>query len=156
MNNRKNDKSSERHPYEDSTFSHHEPCPQCQRNGGDWNGDNLARYSDGHGYCHVCGYYETAQGGSGRMDRQKNPVPFDPVPVDAFMALKARGITQETCEHFGYGIGKAGGKYCHIAPLYDHEGVLVAQHLRFEGKARMYLAPELEPLGRLTTGHLLP
>ena len=43
MNNRKNDKSSERHPYEDSTFSHHEPCPQCQRNGGDWNGDNLAR-----------------------------------------------------------------------------------------------------------------
>ena len=68
------------------------------------------------------------------MDRQKNPVPFDPVPVDAFMALKARGITQETCEHFGYGIGKAGGKYCHIAPLYDHEGILVAQHLRFEGK----------------------
>lgn len=134
MNNRKNDKSSERHPYEDSTFSHHEPCPQCQRNGGDWNGDNLARYSDGHGFCHVCGYYETAQGGSGRMDRQKDPVPFDPVPVDAFMALKARGITQETCEHFGYGIGKAGGKYCHIAPLYDHEGILVAQHLRFEGK----------------------
>lgn len=134
MNNRKNDKSSERHPYEDSTFSHHEPCPQCQRNGGDWNGDNLARYSDGHGYCHVCGYYETAQGGSGRMDRQKGPIPFDPVPVDAFMALKARGITQETCEHFGYGIGKVGGKYCHIAPLYDHEGILVAQHLRFEGK----------------------
>lgn len=118
---------SERQAYEDSTFSHHEPCPQCQRNGGDWNGDNLARYSDGHGYCHVCGYYETAQGGSGRMDRQKDPVPFDPVPVDTFMALKARGITQETCEHFGYGIGKVGGKYCHIAPLYDHEGILVAQ-----------------------------
>ena len=68
------------------------------------------------------------------MDRQKGPIPFDPVPVDAFMALKARGITQETCEHFGYGIGKVGGKYCHIAPLYDHEGILVAQHLRFEGK----------------------
>ena len=133
MNSRKNDKSSERHSYEDSTFSHHEPCPQCRRNGGDRNGDNLARYSDGHGYCHACGYYETAQGGSGRMDRQKGPVPFDPVPV-TFMPLKARGITQETCEHFGYGIGKVGDKYCHAAPLYDHEGVLVAQHLRFEGK----------------------
>ena len=67
------------------------------------------------------------------MGRQKDPVPFDPVPV-TFMALKARGITQETCEHFGYGIGKAGDKYCHVAPLYDREGILVAQHLRFEGK----------------------
>lgn len=67
------------------------------------------------------------------MDRQKDPIPFDPVPV-TFLPLKARGITQETCQHFGYGIGKAGDQFCHAAPLYDHEGSLVAQHLRFEGK----------------------
>lgn len=130
--NRKH-KQSEGQPYEDSAFSHHEPCPQCRREGGDRNGDNLARYSDGHGYCHACGYYETAQGGSRRMDRQKDAVPFDPLPV-TFMPLKARGITQETCEHFGYGIGKVGDRFCHAAPLHDPEGALVAQHLRFEGK----------------------
>ena len=38
----------------DSTFAHHEACPQCNSK------DNLARYTDGHAYCfgHNCGYYE--------------------------------------------------------------------------------------------------
>ena len=27
-----------------------EPCPKCRKNGNDNTGDNLARYSDGHGF----------------------------------------------------------------------------------------------------------
>lgn len=34
-----------------STFSHHEPCPQCGSK------DNLAVYSDGHKFCFGCKYY---------------------------------------------------------------------------------------------------
>ena len=37
---------------EDSTFVRHEPCPSCGSK------DNLARYSDGHGYCFGCHYRE--------------------------------------------------------------------------------------------------
>jgi len=36
-------------------FLRHEACPKC---GG---GDPLARYSDGHGYCFSCGYYEAGR-----------------------------------------------------------------------------------------------
>jgi len=37
----------------DSQFVRHEACPAC---GG---GDPLARYTDGHGYCFNCGYFES-------------------------------------------------------------------------------------------------
>ena len=37
---------------ENSEFITHEPCPICNSR------DNLARYSDGHGYCFGCGHYE--------------------------------------------------------------------------------------------------
>ena len=127
-----------------SHFSHHEPCPQCRTLGGDWRGDNLARYSDGHGFCHVCSYYEKGddEGGDdqhhdayekaqGRMRQVSNS--FDPVPSN-MVPLKARGINVETCQHFGYGVGKKGGGVCHVAPYHDAHGTLVAQHLRFEGK----------------------
>ena len=40
---------------ETSTCVSHEPCPECGSR------DNLARYSDGHGYCFGCGYYEKAE-----------------------------------------------------------------------------------------------
>lgn len=42
----------------ESVFLRHEPCPACREHGLDLDGDNLARYSDGHGYCHACGHYE--------------------------------------------------------------------------------------------------
>ena len=41
-----------------STFVEHKPCPACRETGGDRAGDNLAVYSDGHGYCNACGHYE--------------------------------------------------------------------------------------------------
>ncbi len=67
------------------------------------------------------------------MERTQQSVAFDPLDV-TIMPLTARQITAETCAHFGYGIGKVGGKYCQVAPGYDAGGTLAAQHLRFEGK----------------------
>ena len=41
----------------DSHFIGHEPCPKCGSK------DNLARYSDGHGYCFStgCEYWESGE-----------------------------------------------------------------------------------------------
>lgn len=117
-----------------SVFTGHEPCPRCQAHGRDRHGDNLARYSDGHGYCHVCGHYAPGDGGGEREHPRRQPMrDFAPLDIDIKPLIK-RGITAETCAHFGYGIGRYQGKPCHVAPLYDAGGVLVAQHLRLEGK----------------------
>lgn len=67
----------------------HEPCPECGSK------DNLARYSDGHGYCFGCGYYERGDGTSGNADARESPT-FDPVRGE-YRALTKRGISMETC-----------------------------------------------------------
>ncbi|MDE7064310.1 MAG: toprim domain-containing protein, partial [Desulfovibrionaceae bacterium] len=96
-----------------------------------------ARYSDGHGYCHVCGWYEpgdNGHAGTRTTTGRRRMTTFTPLKTD-IKPLKARGITAETCARFGYGIGRWQSELCHAAPLYDAEGVLVAQHLRLKNKA---------------------
>jgi len=44
-----------------STFVEHKPCPACRETGRDRAGDNLAIYSDGHGYCNKCGHYSKGE-----------------------------------------------------------------------------------------------
>ena len=118
----------------DSEFVSHEPCPACRSRGDDRRGDNLARYSDGHGYCNVCGYYEKADGGEGcgeaEPSRDFHPVPYEILP------LKARGIDADTCKKFGYGIGRYGKdrEICHVANYRDRSGTIVAQHIRMANK----------------------
>ena len=46
---------------EEVTFLNYEQCPQCRTNNRDNSGDNLARYSDGHGYCFSCHYFENSE-----------------------------------------------------------------------------------------------
>jgi twinkle protein len=48
--------------------------------------------------------------------------------------LRARKITDETCQHFGYGISTHRGEQVQVAPYYDRDGTLVAQHLRTADK----------------------
>lgn len=38
-------------------FTHYEACPQCQANGQDSRGDNLAIYADGGAHCFSCKYH---------------------------------------------------------------------------------------------------
>ena len=46
---------------EEATFLNYEQCPECRTNHRDNAGDNLARYSDGHGYCFSCQYFEKSE-----------------------------------------------------------------------------------------------
>ena len=108
---------------QESQFTHKEPCPRCGSR------DNLARYTDGHGFCFGCDHYEPATGDSATTNRRPT-VAQDFTPVHGeFVALSSRKISEETCRHFGYAVGMRNGKRVHIAPYYKG-GELVAQHFR--------------------------
>lgn len=48
--------------------------------------------------------------------------------------LPSRNISEETCKKFGYRVGKYNGEWVHIAPYYNENNELVAQHLRTADK----------------------
>lgn len=54
--------------------------------------------------------------------------PGDTIP------LTARGISAETCKKFGYTARSYNGEPVHIAPYYNADGQIVAQHLRTKSK----------------------
>jgi len=127
------------HEESDSEFTHHEPCPACQSKGEDRSGDNLARYTDGHGYCHKCGYYEHPDGNSSKTgstahNHRRSKMAANLIEGGEYRALKKRKLTEETCRKFGYTVGKYKGKTVQIAPYHDWEGRLVAQHIRYPNK----------------------
>jgi twinkle protein len=134
-------RKSNRGYFEESHLIAREPCPACQEKGGDTSGDNLARYSDGHGYCHACGYYEHGDGSSrpATTDPERKRIMSELNLTGEVMALRTRGITEETCAKFSYTVGKHNGKWVQIAPYYDDHGRLCAQHLRFENKDFIWL-----------------
>jgi len=125
---------------EGSTFIRHEACPKCRETGNDRDGNNLARYSDGHGVCFSCGYYEKGEGeceGSSSLSSYRKK-PSNLLDV-TFRPLTKRGLTQETCQLFGYGVSKYRGLPCHVATSHDQSGNIVGQHLRMEGKEFRWL-----------------
>ena len=78
-----------------SQFLHHEPCPNCGSK------DNLGRYSDGHGYCFGCNYRDQ-DGEVTTVIAERKDARF--VEGDA-VALPSRGLSNITCEKFGYKVG---------------------------------------------------
>ena len=109
----------------ESQFLYKGPCPSCGSR------DNLARYSDGHGYCFGCHYLEEGDGSESRRARVNN----GEFITGDFKGLSKRGINEETCRKFGYavGVGRT-GQLVQIAPYHDEHGDLVAQHLRYANK----------------------
>ena len=102
------------------TFKGHAPCPECGSK------DNLATYDDGSFYCFTPGCNH-------RSGRTKLEVPKEMVEFE-FMPLNKRGISEETCRKWGYGVGSHKGKKCHVANYRNHQGVLKAQKLRLADK----------------------
>lgn len=111
----------------ESSFIRKEPCPACGSR------DNLGRYSDGHGHCFGCDYYEPGDGSDPQPSRKKK-MSRDLISGGEYRALSKRGITEETCRKFGYQIGHFKDQLVHIAPYHDDEGNLTAQKIRFADK----------------------
>ena len=107
-----------------SSYLRHEPCPTCGSK------DNLARYTDGHAYCFGCGRYEPGDGSEPKEDVKLNGEFIQSEP----RYIKSRGLSEETCQKFGYGIGEYHGTLCHVANYRDSEGKVVAQKIRLPNK----------------------
>jgi twinkle protein len=114
--------------HKESEFVQHEPCPKCGSQ------DNLARYSDGHGYCFGCKYYETGVGQSLPEVTKK----LDTLIDVEYSALRKRGITEDTCRFWGYGVGQFNGQTVQVAQ-YVKDRDVVAQKLRFPSKDFMLI-----------------
>jgi twinkle protein len=112
----------------ESEFLHHEPCPVCGSS------DNLARYTDGHAWCFGCGHHEKGDGAPPSTSTRREPRMSGLIQSSEVRPLQKRGISQETCEKFGYTVGTLDGKTVQIAPYHDEDGHLVAQHIRFHPK----------------------
>ena len=108
---------------QNSQFVAHEPCPSCGSK------DNLARYTDGHGYCFGCGHYEGVDGESATPP----PSVAGLLPVE-YQSLTKRRITEETCRKFGYGVSQWKGQTVQVANYFNGDGGLVAQKIRTKSK----------------------
>ena len=104
----------------------HEPCPNCGSR------DNLGRYSDGHGFCFGCGYYEKPNTGNVVDIATKKPT-IEAYQKADVIALTARNITEETCRRYGYRVGEYEGRKVHFAPYY-RDGAIVACKVRDKDK----------------------
>lgn len=60
-----------------------------------------------------------------------NLIPWTDIEIKGSAARK---ISDATAEHFRYGYATYRGERVHIAPYYDADGALVAQHIRTKGK----------------------
>jgi twinkle protein len=123
----------------DSDFLQHEPCPSCGSK------NNLARYTDGHGYCFGCQHHEKGDGSVPTIQKAKMSSDF--ISGD-FAALSKRRITEETCRKFGYKVGMTeDGRKVQLAPYYDKDGAMVAQKVRTASK-------DFWAIGKLSSGQL--
>lgn len=107
-------------------FIGHEPCPNCGSS------DALARYADNSAHCFSCTHNILAnEEAPPVIERTQNNRSF---LNGTYEDLPKRRIKEDTCRKLGYMVGTYEGKKCHIAPIHDENGVLVAQKIRLPGK----------------------
>lgn len=110
---------------QEASFTHKEPCPECGSR------DNLARYTDGHGWCFGCGHYEH---GDGTVENRRPPVSSDLIEAGQVVPLAKRNISEKTAQLFGYTKSTFNGKNVQVAAYRDESNRVVAQKLRFANK----------------------
>ena len=110
-----------------SKYISKEPCPECNSK------DNVAVYDDGHKHCFGCGWQFQPKKILEKptfVPMKKEWKPLIPIPC----ALPKRGITEETCKFFNYGISQLNGTDCQVATYRNQSGLVAAQHIRFKDK----------------------
>lgn len=106
---------------ETSTFVEHKPCPACRDTGGDRAGDNLAVYSDGHGYCNKCGHYSKGEEFTGEPLYEEEVMQTITPRGVTNSAISARRISSKITSKFGVTVtfDKGGQVDKHYYPYYD-------------------------------------
>ena len=118
------------------TFVQHESCPECGSK------DNLARYSNGQGYCFGCSHWEAPKG----EDRVEARIPQEVVKkMEIFTgnngAIVDRGINADVVKKYGvtlqYGTDGSIKKHCY--PYHNVDGEHIGNKIRTtETKDFMY------------------
>ncbi len=132
----------------------HLPCP-CGKSS-----DALSVYDSGVRHCFSCGdsFPPADQGDDRPMPKDDNSAPL--LTDLEYLPLPSRGLTQETCRKFGYGIAtstlrSADGSYkkVQVAPYMDDKGRIVAQKIR--GPNKVFSCRGTLPPGALFGAQLL-
>lgn len=130
-----------------SKLLRHEPCPECRKQGRDRDGNNLARWEDGHAYCFSCTYREG--GNSLNLDAMANyhkdwqdeanttkgdiRLPADYkrwIPSNPLMWLKKYDLTDAEIDFHKFGWSESTERL--VAPVYgDDSELLMWQGRRF-------------------------
>ena len=122
-------------------FVGHEECPACGSK------DNLARYADGSAHCFGCKHNERATE-EGVQAPVKAPKAAGNFLTGSYEDLPKRRLRSDTLRKLGYMVGTYQGQKCHIAPIHNEQGVLVAQKIRLPKK-------DFRVLGDLDQGGLI-
>jgi len=111
---------------EEGEFIRHEACPHCGSS------DANALYSSGKHYCFSC---QTLTPAENQVEAVAILETVDSIFLDLeYKELKKRGITQKTCEFWGYGTAQYRGQTVQAANYRTRSGDLVAQKIRFANK----------------------
>ena len=112
-----------------SQFSEtHLACADCGSS------DARSIYDSGVSQCFACGVILAPEGGE-RKPMSERAAKY-PVHRDLdFIPLNKRGLTQETCRKYGYGINGSGHQ---CAPYFNSTGTMVAQKVRGPDKSFMW------------------
>lgn len=109
----------------------HLPCDDCGSS------DALTEYPT-HTYCFSCGTRKNTDGDDNSSTTSSrsanNSSNGDSLYRVEYSALVKRGITEETCKFWSYGLTEIQGKRVHCAQYKDHDRKVVAQKLRFKDK----------------------
>jgi twinkle protein len=114
---------------QESAFLYKEACPSCGSK------DNLGRYDDGHAFCFSsnCEYIEPPTGGVINKPLTKVAKDFTPIQGE-IVALRKRGIREETCKKYGYRSIQFNGEAAQACDVKLADGSYVAQKVRTRDK----------------------
>ena len=112
------------HTDESTAIRTHRPCPHCGSH------DALAEYTDGHTYCYSCETYTNPTKKIKKEDKQKMSGKLI-TNLTEYPTLTKRKLTEDTLRKFEYKCYiKNGNQIQHVAPYYDKNLNLKAQHIR--------------------------
>lgn len=113
----------------EAAFLYHTNCDTCGSS------DAKAVYDDDHTYCFSCGEHSRgSEVGEAPTKERRMADTEELLPRGEVEPLPKRSLDDRVCEKYGYTVGEYHGKKCHIAPLYNESGKLVAQKIRLPGK----------------------
>ena len=111
---------------EEGEFIRHIACPHCGSS------DANAMYTDGNRYCFSCRTLSKSETNEEAMAKFET---HDTVFLDIeYRELTKRGLTQKTCEFWGYGVSEYRGQKVQVANYRGRDGELKAQKVRFPNK----------------------